>query len=117
MVRAHKNIAPLTAALGANAGVGAATADSIFARADAATDASSTGSLSRRGSGSGSGSGGLVVRSHRNVASLSSQVIAMCVCTVPPFLFSLGNPTKPKVARAQLPSVLRNSCTAVAFPC
>eukprot|EP00752_Nemacystus_decipiens_P012707 g11259.t1 len=77
VVRTHKKVAPLTAALGGNAG--ASNADSIFALADAATDSGSTGSHSRRGSGSGSGSGGsggFVVRSHHNIPPLSSQVKA-----------------------------------------
>lgn len=80
VVRTHKYVPPLTAALGDNdVGVGGAKADTVFAMADAATDGSSIGdetkakvSVSRRRSGSGSG--GFVVRSHRNVAPLSSQV-------------------------------------------
>lgn len=81
VVRTHNNVAPLTAALGVE-NIGAAV------KADAATDGSRAGgeaSLGRRGSGSG----GLVVRSHRNIAPLSTQVIACVPYKVYPSLRSL----------------------------
>lgn len=71
MVRTHKNVAPLTAALGVN--VGAAKAD--IGVSDTVTGGSNTGEEAKaRQSRRRSGSGGLVVRSHRNVAPLSTQV-------------------------------------------
>eukprot|EP00903_Cladosiphon_okamuranus_P017359 g15992.t1 len=75
VIRTHKNVAPLTAALGIGNSGAAVKADNIFAMADAATDGSRAGGeagLGRRRSGSG----GFVVRSHRNIAPLSSQLMA-----------------------------------------